>query len=310
MGTLYNPSVEQGYRQTFESVFYTLAQQNRSRLASSPAVKYYTVEGNIHNISRANKTELLEVSGRNPDKQPIDLRVDNRIMRIRIFTQTFLMDKKDVKESIANPSSEIYRQLNSACNRSQDRLIVEGALADVEVGESDGAKTTRTASQDGVLTVDATSGLVYGIIRRIINNFINANVIDNDVMQNNLSLLITGKEHSDLMNEDKFINNDYTKFRRADKSVTDNVGGMITVAFAGSETGFATVDNPVLAEVGSTRYCLALAPQSIGYALRVKSFQYEENYPGKVASSGITVVLEQGVVRLEGAKVQQVNTTI
>jgi hypothetical protein len=311
MTSLYDPTIEQAFKQTFENNFYVLAQQKRSLLANCPAVKYFAVNGSVHNIPRSDRTELVEASGRNPDQQLVDLRVDNRVMRVRRFTRTFLMDKKDVRESIANPNSTIYEQLMYACNRSQDKLIAEAATADVEVGDSEGAKTSRTAAQDGVITVDATSGLTYNIFRQLHSNFLNNNVINNDIMGANLTFAGAGGEHSDIMNEDKFINNDYTKFRRVDKMLTDEVGGVRVAIFAGSDTGASlTVANPILIESGSDRTCLMLAPQSIGYALRVKSFRYEEYYPGKVDSSAITVVLEQAAVRLEGARVQKVTTTI
>lgn len=310
MTNLYNPTIEQGFKQTFENNFYVLSQQKRSLLASSPAVKYYTVNGSVHNIPRSDRTELVEVSGRNPNQQLVDLRVDNRVMRVRRFTRTFLMDKKDVRESIANPSSTIYEQLMYACNRSQDRLVVEAATGTVEVGDSEGSKTTRTASQDGVLTVDGTGGITYAIFRRLHTNFLNGDVINNDLLGANLTFLGTGKEHSDIMNEDKFINNDYTKFKPVDSSLINQAGGNKITIFSGSETGFVTVTNPILPEVGSDRTCIIMAPQAIGYAVRVKSFRYEENYPGKVDSAAITVVLEQASVRLEGKRVQLITTTI
>jgi hypothetical protein len=307
---LYNPSIEQGLRQTFENNFYMLSQQTDSRLANSPAVNYITADGNKHNISRVDKTELIEANTRNPKKQYIDLSIDNRALVVKRYTRTFLIDKKDAREMVADPKSSIYAQLMAACARTQDRVIAAAASADVEVGSSDSAKTTRTAAQDGVITIDATSGgLVYTVTTEVMENFINNDVIYN-LMDSNITLAIAGQEHTDLVSEDKFINNDFTEFRPVDKGTLKRANGMTVIAFAGSKTGGITVDNPILKEDSGVRTNIAFAPKSIALAMRLKEFDYQEKEAGYVNSSSITVVFEIEAIRYEGEKVQLITTTI
>lgn len=307
---LYAPTTEQGLRQTFENNFYQLSQQTDSRLANSPAVNYITAEGNKHNISRVDKTELVEANTRNPKKQYIDLSIDNRALVIKRYTRTFLVDKKDAREMVADPKSAIYSQLMAACARTQDRVIAAAASSSVEVGSSDASKSTRTALQDGVITIDATTGgIVYTVLTTVMQNFINNNVIYN-MHGSELTLAITGSEHSTLMAEDKFINNDYTQFRPVDAGVTKNANGMTVIAFAGSENGGITVANPILAEVSGVRTNLVLSPKSIALAMRLKEFDYQEKEAGYVNSSSITVVFEIEAIRYEGEKVQLISTTI
>lgn len=308
--SLITPTIEQGFKQTFENNFYELAQQTDSYLAQSPAVKYITAEGNKHNISRSDKTELISADTRNPQKQYIDLTVDNRELIVKRFTRTFLVDNKDAQEMIADPKSTIYSQLMSACARTQDRVCALAATADVQVGRSDTAKTTITADADGVINIDATTGgLTYAIMTQGIENFINNEVLSHTSTKN-LTLAITGSEHTDLMNEDKFINNDYTSFRPVDTGTQERVNGMTVIAFAGSVNGGIQVSDPILPEVGLTRKCLLLAPESIAMVMRLKSFRFEENEETYVDSSSVTVVVETNAIRYEGAKVQTIETTI
>jgi hypothetical protein len=198
----------------------------------------------------------------------------------------------------------------AACARTQDRVIAAAASADVEVGSSDSAKTTRTAAQDGVITIDATSGgLVYTVTTEVMENFINNDVIYN-LMDSNITLAIAGQEHTDLVSEDKFINNDFTEFRPVDKGTLKRANGMTVIAFAGSKTGGITVDNPILKEDSGVRTNIAFAPKSIALAMRLKEFDYQEKEAGYVNSSSITVVFEIEAIRYEGEKVQLITTTI
>lgn len=307
----YSPSTEQGLKQTFENNFYLLSQQDRSLLGMSPAVKYITADGNKHNIGRVGKTELVEANTRNPLKEPIDLSIDNRELLVKRYTQTYILDRKDAREMIADPMNAMYKELTMACNRLEDRVIVDAATGVVLVGTSDAAKTSRTAAQDGVVTIDATSGVTYaGTITQAYENFINNNVIFNDIGNSNLTFACAGAEHTDLMNEDKFINTRYTEFRPVDKGTMDKAGGMRVAAFAGNVTGGISVDNPILTESGGVRTNLMMAPEAIAVARRIKEFDFVEKHPDYVNSSMLTTVVEVGAVRYEGVKIQIVTSTI
>lgn len=310
-GTI-NPSIEQSLKQTFEPNFRHAIEQKMSRFKMTSALSPLVVEGNIHNISRIGSTELTETSGRNPLKTYDDPDYDNRKMSMRRFTKTFVIDRKDAQEAIKDPTSDLYRTLVEASNRQQDRVIAEAASADVLMGESNAAGSAITAAADGVITIDATAGLTYEKLTEGYQNFINNNVLYTDMGSSDLTLAVTGKEHSALMAEQKFIDNDFTNARPVDSGMMPKAYGMTVVAFAGSVSG-ATVSNPVLDETLDTntnRACLLLAPEAIGYALRVESFDFTEKVEKYVDSSSITIVLQCNAIRLDGKLVQIVKTAI
>lgn len=308
---LENPSIEQSLIQSWEHTFITLAQQENSLLTSLPAVKMMAFQGVKHNVPRAAKTELDEALGRNPLKQYDEFEFDNRQFTKQRFTKTFAVDKKDIREAMADPTSEIYKNLFYAVNRKKDEIIAKSALANVLVGDpNSGSMSSLSAASDGVTTIDATGGLTYSILTGALGNFINKEVVPNgDIASANLSFICAGTDQVQLLAEDKFINNFYTTFRPVDSGSVNKVLGMNIVTLGGSETGVFTKDNPILNESGTTRDCLLLAPNALAFTIDNLKFKYLEDDPKYVDSASLTIYCEMGGMRLEGSRVQKIQTT-
>lgn len=301
-----NPSIDQVALEMFQGNFHELAQQTKSRLGSSKAVTYLPSNGKTNHMGRIGRIELDEVESRNPDKQFGDYAVDNRQFTKRRFTRTIQLDKKhDINELIKDPTSDILRQLNYAKERVIDRVIAGAATGAVLVGAPDEAATSKTAAQDGVITVNATAGLTYEKYLEVVQNYINN---DMDYMDFDGAIFaVTGKENTALMGEAEFINNDYITVKAGEKS---NAIGCFQVAmFAGSVTGGAQVTNPVLPESGGTRKCIVLAPESIALAMEVNLLDVLPSAT-KVNSVDITIDLWINAMRTEGVRVQIVETTM
>jgi hypothetical protein len=122
-------------------------------------------------------------------------------------------------------------------------------------------------------------------------------------------LLITGKENTALMNEDKFINNLYTTARPVDASKVKSIGEFDVILFAGSVNGVNTVANPILVEASGTRHCLALAPDAIAASARLASLRIEKSNR-HVNSKELTIDYWIDAMRTEGARVKDITTTI
>jgi len=306
--TTYNPSIDQAALQNFQDSFHELAQQNKSQLASSGAVVYMSSKGKTNNFARIGRIELSEVNTRNPDKQFGDYSVDNRQFTKRRFTKTIQIDAKyDINELIKDPTSDILKQLGNAKERVIDRIIVAAAVGSVLVGGPDTAPSTISASTDGVITVDASAGLVYEKITEITENFIN-----NDLpysMFKGTTLCITGTENTDLMAEVEFINNDYINGKPVEDGVMMKAGTYQVVLFAGSKTGGIQVINPILPEGVTLRSCVALAPESIAMSMELAKLDVEKSAT-KVNSWDITIDFWINAMRTEGVRVQIISTTI
>lgn len=303
-----SPSIDQGARLNFQDSFHELAQQTDSKLVGTGAVMFLSSKGKTNNMARIGRIELTEVATRNPDKSYGDYALDNRQFSKRRFTKTITIDAKhDINELLKDPTSDILKQLHNAKERVIDRIAVASAIGAVLTGAPDTAPTSTSAANDGVITVVATGGFVYATVQSITQNFVNG-----DIPYSNFSgstICITGKENTNLMGEEKFINNDYISSRPVEKGVMDKAGAYRVELFAGSVNGGVQVQSPILPEGATTRSCVVLAPKSIAMAMELASIGVEKSGT-KVNSFDITIDFWINAMRTEGVLVQIVTTTI
>ena len=295
----YSPSIDQGQLQLFKDNFYALAQQTKSRLVGAGVAMFMASEGATHNFARIGRMELTAVSGRNPDKVYEDYSLDNRQFSKTRYTKTIVEDAKDdINELIADPRSDLIMQLNNAKERVMDRVIVNAVTGTVKVGASDATPTELSATSDGVVTVDASSGFTYEKYLEIRQNFIN-NDLDYSDFEGSV-IAISGSEDTDLMGEIEFISSDY-------KETADKLR-FKQVLFAGSDATI-TASNPILPEGTTLRKCVVMAPQSVAVAMELGDLSVTPN-PTKVNSYDVSIDYWIGAMRTEGVKCQIVSTTI
>ncbi len=303
-----SPSIDQAALQNFMDSFHELAQQTKSRLVATRAIKFMASKGKTNNMARIGRLELIEVNTRNPDKQYGDYNVDNRQFSKRRFTKTITIDSKnDINELIKDPTSDILKQLNNAKERVIDRIAIAAATGAVLTGQPDTAPTSTSAATDGVITITATSGFTYATVKSITQTFIN-----NDVPYDTFSgstICVTGKENNDLMSEVEFINNFYITGKPVETGVMEKAGAYRVQLFAGSENGGITVVNPILPEGASTRSCVVLAPESIAMAMELADLGVTKSAT-KVNSWDITIDFWINAMRTEGVLVQIITTTL
>ena len=305
-----SPSIDQGAKLNFIDSFHELAQQTKSRLVASNAITFLPSSGKTNNYARIGRIELTEVNTRNPDRQYGDYSLDNRQFTKRRFTKTIQVDAKyDINELLKDPTSDILKQLNSAKERVIDRIAISAAVGEVLVGSPDETPSKVTAANDGVLTVDGTAGVAYSVIQRVTENFINNDVAMESFMGS--TICGTGSENSDLMAEEKFINNDYITSKPAgsSKDVAETANGYRVVLFAGSVSGGIQVVNPILPEDSGIRSNVVLAPKSIAMAMEIGDMSVEKS-PMKVNSWDITIDFWINAMRTEGVLVQIIRSTI
>lgn len=304
-----SPSIDQGAKLNFQESFHELAQQTNSRLVATGALTFLNPDGKTNNMARIGRIELAEVDTRNPDKAYGDYALDNRQFNKRRFTRTVQIDALyDINELLKDPTSDILKQLNYAKERVVDRIGISAAVGTVKVGGPDVVPTEITAAADGVETVDGSAGFVYSVVQKITQNYINNDVPYADFQ--GATICVSGKENTDLMGDDKFINNDYiTSMPSAENAVARSAANYNVVLFAGSENGGIQVTNPILPEGATLRDCVVLAPMSIAMSMKIGDISVEKA-AGKVNSYDITIDLWINAMRTEGVLVQIVNTTI
>jgi len=303
-----SPSISQAARLNFQDSFFALAQQTKSKLVMTKAIRFLPSKGKTSNFARIGRLELDEVDARNPDKQFGDYALDNRLFVKRRFTKTIQIDMKyDVNELLKDPTSDILNQLNNAKERVIDRVGIAAAVGAVLVGGPDTAPSSITAASDGVVTIDGTGGFVYEVVQLITATFINSDLQYDEFK--GATLCVTGNENSDLMGEDQFISQEYIATTAEVAGLAQKVGTYQVQAFAGSSTGGGTISYPVLPEGATTRSCVALAPDAIAMAMEIGDMSVERSSE-KVNSLDITIDLWINAMRTEGVRVIIITTTI
>lgn len=303
-----SPSISQAARLNFQDSFFALAQQTKSKLVMTRAIRFLPSKGKTNNFARIGRLELDEVDARNPDKQFGDYALDNRLFTKRRFTKTIQIDMKyDVNELLKDPTSDILNQLNNAKERVIDRVGIAAAIGPVLVGGPDVAPSTVTAASDGVVTIDGTGGFVYEVVQAITATFINSDLQYDEFK--GATICVTGNENSDLMGEDQFISQEYIQTAVEVAGMAQKVGTYQVQVFAGSSTGGGTISYPVLPEGATTRSCVALAPESIAMAMEIGDMSVERSSE-KVNSLDITIDLWINAMRTEGVRVIIITTTI
>jgi len=307
VSTTYSPDITQVQKETFESNFYMLTQQSKSKFTQWGIAKFVDPKGARHNVGRIGRLELQKVTGRNPLKQYTDASFDNRQFSTDRYTVSVLIDNKtDVDELIADPTSSIYSAIDAAKERVIDRVIASTAIGAVLVGAPNGSMTSLSAALDGVVTVDASAGLTYEKIQEVTQNFINSELDMSEIYGSMMGL--TGKENTALMSEIEFISSDYISARPVEMGVMENVGKYGIALFAGNVSSGTSIPNPVIVEDSTLRYCPVLTPNAISLAMEVASLRIEQS-GAHVDSKEITIAFNIGAMRNEGCRVQIIKTT-
>lgn len=302
------PSMEQTLKQAFAENFFLLAQQKTSLLSNTPAVETVSFKGKYLFTTRAGSTEMLRKDSMHDTWDDEDFTADQRKQKYIRFAKSFKVDAKQAQEMITDPNSVIYQQLEAALNRQKDRSVLQAAIAPVMVGDMESTATEVSAAEDGVITIDATSGMNYEKFLEAHQNFINNSISIGSEANSSYILPISGKEHTNLMMEEKFINGDFSRYYPVEKGKMSQANGIGLAVFAGSTTGNQIL-NPVIPEDGTNRFCPLMAPGAIKLGLRNVKFVMEK-ISGTIESYRIGVSCHVSALRTEGARVQIFKTTI
>jgi len=308
MAIITNPNLDHASLLLFEKNFERLAAKKDTKLLNCPAIKHMDIKG-ISNISRIEGNELVDVTaqGRNPSKQYLTIRNDNRKSVAKRFTGTYLVDSYDrAVKLITDPTSDLFQNLQDAKNRLIDKCIIDAAVGSVVVGGPDEAGSTLTAAQDGVKTINGTSNFNYStVISPAITTFTNQYIETEGV-----TLAISGTEEQHLRDDDKYMNAFYSSQNTVDKGKITNASGFNVVTFAGNAQGGELVELPILPEsTANVRSNVLMAPKSIGLAIEIGRLDCvrAESY---VNSWEITIDLWIKTVRLQGSKVIILTSTM
>ena len=318
----------------FLDTIHNKAQQIRARLKSK--VQVIKIRGKQTAYDGLGTVEAQELSGRFNEVNFSDIEHTRRKIPRRRFAVAIPIDEIDVNDIMRDPENMYATAIVRAMERVFDRITIEAAFSSVATGED--FSTTVTATNDGVVQVDATSGLVYDHLLELATNFIN-NDVGTD-MPESFFLAVTGDEHRALLSDYRVVQYD------AAGKTRNNVGGgtLSFTAAASSENvvaspitsseftnrtgkidegrlvnaaGFdiipfaANAPNPVIETLGSSndyRRCVAASTRGIVVGIHDDLDVDTQDRNDLVQTKQIIAVVTLGALRTEGVLVQELQT--
>lgn len=282
----------------FSDQVHTKAQQMKSRLRDRVEMKM--VKGEDYAYDDIGSLEAIEITSRHQKTQGQDISHGRRRIRMREFRATIYLDKKDQLETLIDPQKNYALAVARSLYRKFDAVAASAAFADVATGKS--FSTTLTAAQDGVLTVDATSGLVWEKLLEIEENFIDGDVGTDEV--EDFYLTITGEENTDLKGETELTSGDFNRDFDSRDGKLARVNGMEVVRFA------ANAALPILNVAASTRDLIAASKRGICVGISEELTVEIDKRPDLNGAIQVQSSMFLGAVRTEGKLVQKVQTTV
>lgn len=290
-------SIDNALITEFSDMVHHQAQQMQSRL--KPYAKVQQMSGDLWAYDGLGRVEAREVLGRNAPATFDDITHNRRRIARRRFVINLPIDASDVRGALLNPESEYAKAVAAGMLRQYDRVMYQAAFADVLTGRDFG--TTVTATNDGVVVVDATAGLTYEKLLEIRQNFYDRDVGTDDSEQ--IFLTIGGREHTNLLGEIELTSGDFGRQMPVDKGRIASALGMDLVLFASS------VASPIIPASGGERQLLAASSRGIVLGVSKEMSIKIEPRNDLIETTQVQVLCEIGAVRSEGVLVQRVRVT-
>ncbi len=318
----------------FLDTIHVKAQQIKARLKAF--VQIIKIRGKQTAYDGLGTVEAQEISGRFPEVTFSDIEHTRRKIPRRRFAVAIPIDQRDVNDIMRDPENMYATAIVRAMERVFDRITIEASFATISTGED--FSVSVTAATDGVVQVDATSGLVYDHLLELSTNFIN-NDVGTD-MPEKYFLAVTGDEHRALLSDFRVVTYD------ANGKLRNNVGGgtLSFTAAANSENvvpnpltnsdftnrsglidngklvsaaGFdiipfaANAPNPVIETLGGAsdyRRCVAASTRAIVVGIHDELEVDMQDRTDLIQTKQIIAVVTLGALRTEGVLIQELQT--
>lgn len=305
-----NGNIESSYKTILQETIYDLVRQKKSYLEKTNVIVHQPFDGQELAVTRAGAIEFDEVTERNQKRKYSEYVFDRIWTTHRSWEKSFIFDRTDIKVAIEKPTSAVYRAIIAGINKLKDKVVIAAAVDNISIGSDAKTRVTKTAEEDGVITVDATSEYNFDTISTVSTNFKNCYIDDGIVIAQ------SPNEEKELLRDSKLMSRDYeTSFGSSfsNGSINKTLGCNFISNFSGSDNGTngrGKLTNPILPEDGGFRYCVALASDSIQMGMLDIDIDFIDKLENYVNSSAINVFVRAYALRLEGCKVQKIKVTI
>lgn len=303
-------------RLTFESKYIIQEQHTESVLRNSGVLNMYTMEeaGSMRNFSGIDTptADFQALTSKNQAALTYNaLSFNNRRLDWSTYGLNFVVDKEvDIVKAVADPTSDLIQKLIfPKIYELWDRQGFAAATGPVMTGAPNTAGTSTSASDDGVQTVVATSGITEPLLRKItqiwINNKYSAEKIRRDAVG-----FITGSENTALMGLEKLTNRLWTEYSDENKNVVQKLFDTITIKTVYGSDADITYSNPLIPESSSVRSCPFIMKGGLSGVIGDLDIWVNKNPETYQNAQLIKVNVPCGFVRMRGTDVIILSTTV
>lgn len=291
-------SVTNHYSTLFSDMMHIKAQQKNSRFR--PLVE----EREINNADDMAYDGLGQVEAREITARFSAIQFDNidhtrRRISCQRFSVVLPMDKNDTERKLGDLKGQYATAALRAMERVYDKVAYAALFADVLTGRD--FTNTLTATNDGVLTVDATGGLDLGKLLKLKQNFLDREVsIEDDIP---VAVGISGDEHTTLLQLEKLTSRDYAANMQLERGRLRSAVGLDFILFG------ASVANPLLTVTGGVRKCFALAKGGVVMGIKRRWEVKLQERTDLHDTEQLVITGEVGGTRTDGNLVQILTVT-
>lgn len=218
----YTNIIPDGLPELYDSQWKLAKQQLTSRIAG--AVNTFPMNGRSERFQKLDKFEGTKITTRFGDTNPDEVPVEYRSVFIEFSKSAKILDRREDMQlgAIASPVAAIQRSQQAAAQRDFLRTIIEGCVGNAYEGPNGNTPVPLPGSQTIAVNyvpsgTPTNSNLTYVKLLEVKRRFLAANVGGQDVEGNaNITGIIGSKQWASLLQDDKFINNDYATMKRAE----------------------------------------------------------------------------------------------
>lgn len=285
----------------FSESVHMAAQQKKSRTKDISIIKYF--KGKDMSYDGYGTVEATDANARFAKLDFADLEHNRRQILPNRWQVTLPFDGRDAVEQFLDPKNGYEQVVANAMMRRWDRTGIAALLASVNTGEDYG--TAVTPATDGVLEVDATTGLTYEKILEARQNFIDNDLIIDEDMDKSF-MVISGKEHTQMMSEVELTSGDFNREYFVEKGSIQKAAGFDIIKYAANAT------NPILSLQASDaeRQCIAFTEGALCYGVQEEIALEVRKLDDYINTFAVIATGSFGAVRTEGKRVQQITTTV
>lgn len=284
-------NLEQHWIKTYSDNVRLVAQQKESRIR--PYVHEEEMEGEVHFMDSYGMAEMVPLQSRLQSTPHTPIPHERRMVGANPYVFNEFVDPADIRRILTDPSRRYTQVAAAGASRQIDDILIAAFEAAVYIGK-EGAGGTAVFDTGNVVAA-ATAGLTVAKLNTA------ARILDeNEVEDEDRTIVVTPKGLESLRNEEKATSADYNTVRALVDGVIDTFLGF----------KFVKCNRPDLRPSTTSHYAYFFHKQGMGLAVAQEPTARVDQRPDLNYATQVWLGLDMGAVRLEEARVGRIDLVV